>query len=107
MGEIYSENLVSKELARCIGEYFDKASSTLPYSKGYKGVVKTVLDGAYEVEISGKVYTIKSGAALAVGDYVTVMSLQNQNHDLTIMPTGSTGGASYEYISSTGTLRIR
>jgi hypothetical protein len=87
MGEVYSENLVSKELAKCIGDYVDKASRNFSYAKGYKGRVESGADGVYKVTINGVTHTVRTDYVLNEGDYVTLLSLQNQNGDYAVIPT--------------------
>ena len=85
MGE-YNESLVQRELARCIGEYFDKASLNYAYSKGYKGRVTNVSNGV-DVEIYGQNQKVKTDYQIHAGDSVTLLSLQNQNGDFVVIPT--------------------
>lgn len=87
MEERYSENLVNKELARAIGDFFSKASSNLPYSKGYRGKVISGSNGSYKIEINGIGHTLKTDFVLSVGDVVTVLSLQNQQSDYVLIPS--------------------
>ena len=87
MGEVYSENLVSKELAKCIGDYVTKASRSFSYAKGYKGKVESGENGVYKVSISGVTHTVRTDYILNEGDYVTLLSLQNQNGDYAVIPT--------------------
>ena len=87
MGEIYSENLVNKELAKAIGEYFNRASSNLSYAKGYKGTVVSGSNGSYKIQINGVEHSLKTDYMLNPGDFVTVLSLQNQQNDYVLIPS--------------------
>ena len=87
MGEKYNENLVMKEIARCVGEYLAVAFQTLPYAKGYKGRVISGSDGSYLVHINGVTHTVHTDYLLNQGEDVTLLSLQNQNGDYAIIPT--------------------
>ena len=82
----YNEGLVQKELARCIGEYFDEASLDLSYTKGFKGTVVSGSDGI-NVEIHGQNQNIKTDYQIHAGDSVTLLSLQNQSGDYVVIPT--------------------
>lgn len=100
MSEKYSENLVAKEIARCIGDYFSKASLRLPFCKGYKGVVKSGSDNTYYVEVDGVEHKIRTDAALTSGEYVTLLSLQNQKGDYTLLPSVATSAELDEMLTS-------
>lgn len=90
MADIYNVGLVTKEIARCIGDFFDKASMNLPYSKGYKGKVTSGSDGSYSVLVNGVENQVKTDLPLSTGEYVTLLSLQNQKGDFAILPAIAT-----------------
>lgn len=113
MGEKYSENLVNRELARSIGDFFDKASTKLPYSKGYRAKVLSGSNGAYKIEINGVEHSLKTDFVLRAGQLITVLSLQNQNGDYVLIPAaeqiedlGYSGGGSSEYETYTGAVTV-
>jgi hydrogenase maturation factor len=87
MGEKYNEGLVLRKIAECIGEHFSKASLYLPFAKGYKGRVKSVDGNTYTIEVDGVPHNVKSDYVLSTGEYVTLLSLQNQKGDYVIIPT--------------------
>lgn len=89
MSEKYSEGLVLKEISKCIGEYFSKASRNIPYARGYKGEVVSGSGGVYRVSISGAEHTVRTDYALNTGEIVTLISLQNQNGDFVVVPTAA------------------
>lgn len=94
MGEKYSESLVSRELAKCIGDYVTRASRSFSYAKGVRGVVESGNSGIYKVNISGTVHTVRTDYVLSEGEYVTLLSLQNQNGDYVVIPTAKQIAAS-------------
>ena len=94
MGEKYSESLVSRELAKCIGDYVARASRNFSFAKGVRGVVESGGSGIYRVNINGVTNTVRTDYVLSEGEYVTLLSLQNQNGDYVVIPTAKQIAAS-------------
>lgn len=89
MNQAYNENVVLKKMAEGFADFFNRASAKLPYTKGLKGQVKSKGKDYYTITINGVDYKLKTDYELKNGNFVNLISMQNQGNDLVYIPTAS------------------
>ena len=55
----------------------EKAIEAAPFDKTYRGRVVAIESGKCSVQVNGTIYTIKTSATYAVGDYINVLVPRN------------------------------
>lgn len=89
----YKEGLDS--ILQAINNLITPQLVSLKYDKTFRGKITNVIDnGLYEVQVSGRSYTLPYAGTLQVGDIVKVKSPLNNFSDIYIEAIGGSGGGS-------------
>ena len=88
----YKEGLDS--ILQAINNLITPQLVSLKYDKTFRGKITNVIDnGLYEVQVSGRSYTLPYAGTLQVGDIVKVKSPLNNFSDIYIEAIGGSGGS--------------
>lgn len=88
----YKEGLDS--ILQAINNLITPQLISLKYDKTFRGKITNVIDnGLYEVQVSGRSYTLPYAGTLQVGDIVKVKSPLNNFSDIYIEAIGGSGGS--------------